>query len=291
MDLPGAIERFSDTGQEVDELISGSVARLEDVARAFAVANPEIVILLAAHSSEGRGLVPSAEADPFTATATNVLGLLNTLTIAGERRTPRVVWASSTTVYAEAGRYAGPVDEESLVGPQSVYAASKVYGEQLIRTFRTSFDVEGVAVRPTLIWGPGIQYRGVQAALGDMVIAACTSEPTTVPAGSELWDLIYVKDAARALCDAATAASVPSVVTVSGYSASLDQVRQAVLDVAPDAPISIAGDAPHLGFPLVSDSSEASIGFTPKHDLPASIADFMATEQGVSRQNNRKEER
>jgi len=270
-DRPGSREA---SAGEV-RVIEGSVAEGSDLEAAVAEIHPAVIIHLAAFGAPGKGLVVSAEGDPRAATVTNVTGLVNTLEIAGRERT-RVVWASSTTVYAPADRYDGVVDESDLVGPRSVYAATKVLGEQLIRTYRDRHGVEAAAVRPTLVWGPGLQYRGVQAALGDMLESAADASPVTVPSGAEPWDLIYVKDAALSLVVMALADSIPPVVTMTGYVAAIDDVREEVLAQVPDAPISVEGAAPLLGFPLVDPGISQSIGFAPEYDLSRSVADYLA---------------
>ncbi len=269
-DRPGALS----TTARIDR-IEGSVGRTDDVAGAVESTNPDVIFNLAAFGHGGKGLVASGELDPRAAVETNVIGLINTLE-AARRFGCRVVWTSSTTPYAPADHYPGTVAEDDLVGPRSTYAATKVLGEQLIRTYRDHHGVDAVAVRPTLVWGPGILYRGVQAALGDMVEAAVGSA-VTVPSGDEPWDLIYVKDAALALATVARADWLPPVVTVTGYVASVDDVRDAVLSVEPAARIAVAGTAPVLGFPLVDTAAAGALGFTAEYDLTRSVADYLAS--------------
>ncbi len=278
LDRPGAPVPPDGAPGRARRYLEGSVSQRDDVERAFDDCEPEVVVHLAAFGAGGRGLVPSAEAHPEEATQTNVLGLVHCLEAVKRRAGVRFVWASSTTVYAPAERYRHTVDEDALVGPRSLYAASKVFGEQLIRTYRDHHGVDAVAVRPTLVWGPGIQYRGVQAALGDLVEAAASGGETVVPGSDEPWDLIYVKDAARALVFAAGVGAPPPVLTATGYVASIDQVRHCVLAAIPDASITVTGDGPRLGFPLVDDSTARSLGFVPEYDLDSSVADYLAAE-------------
>lgn len=279
LDRPGApAPSVTESGYSA-ALIEGSVTNRADVDAAFEAASPDVVLLLAAYSTGRRGLVVSGELHPEAATMTNVVGLLNTLETAKAARIRRLVWTSSTTVYASADRYPDSVDESDLVNPRSLYAASKVFGEQLVRTYRDHHQLDVVAIRPTLVWGPGIQYRGVQAALGEMIYSAASGKPVTVTANSEPWDLIYVKDAASALVAAMSAEVVPPLVITNGYTASIDDVRDAILDQVPDAPITVAGAGPRLDFPLVDSASAESFGFSPRYELAASVADYLATER------------
>lgn len=195
----------------------------------------------------------------------------------------RVLWSSSTTVYGKSQHYPeGDVDEQSLLGPNSVYAATKVAGEQLIRTYR-SRGVDATAIRPTLVWGPGIRYRGAQAGLGDMVEAAATGESATVAALTEPWDLLYVADVGRVFAHLASMPSLPEVLIANGYQASVDDVRHAITELRPDAPITVSGEASPLGLPYMRTDAIRGHGYVPRYDLHSSIADYLS----VAAQNGR----
>src|SRR5699024_6535507 len=111
----------------------GSVADLDTVRHAINKSNADTIVLLASFATNGMVLVKSAEKNPQLALEVNVFGLLNVLQSAASRKNCRVLWMSSTTVYGQASCYNGTlVSEEDLVQPQSIYAATKVLGEQLI---------------------------------------------------------------------------------------------------------------------------------------------------------------
>lgn len=255
----------------------GSVTDRHTLEEAVAEARAETIIVLASYSHRGLGLGKSAEQNPPGAVDVNVHGLLHILEIAARRPGTRVLWLSSTTVYGPTASYTAPkVSEDSLLAPGSVYAATKVLGEQLIRTYRTTHGVRATAVRPTLIWGPGLRYRGVQSCLGDMVDAGVEGREVTVPDSTEPWDLLYVRDAGRAVAWL-TEQDLGPIVLVNGYQASVRQVREAVLQAAPETPIHVAGTAPWLNVPAVDDRMIRRAGFTPRFDLARSIRDYMAT--------------
>lgn len=268
---PPAVETSG--GEPGPVWVEGSVLSAHDVETAFSTAEPDVVYHIAAHSTSGLGLVKSSDIDPGPSIAIAVDGLLNALNTARSGFRGRFVWTSSTTVFGPASAYDGPADEHSLIAPRSVYAASKALCEQIIETYRRTHDVDAVAVRPTLVWGPGLVYRGIQSVLSDMVEAAVSHRAVTVPASDEPWDLIYVKDAARALTVVARSASPPDRVIVNGYVASLDQHRKAVLAQVPDAPIDVAGAGPDLDVPLVDSSTAERMGYHPTFGLDAALED------------------
>ena len=262
------------------EFRAGSVVMQEEVKNIFEDIKPEIVIFLAAFGSESKGLVPSSEQYPHLAVETNILGLVNILREC-KKIAARLIWTSSTTVFGPAECYSGNVVEESLVGPKSVYAASKVFCEQLIRTYRLQHGIDAVAIRPTLVWGPGIQYRGIQAPFCDMVEAFAFGKTASVPYNDELWDLIYVKDVARAIALIIQTKKLPIVITVTGYVISIDEFREYILRRKKSTPIIVEGIGKKLDLPLVDTSKAELIGFNRFFDVSTSIDDYIS-EKGIN---------
>lgn len=255
----------------------GSVTEARHVEEAVAESRPDTIIVLASYAHHGLGLLRSAEQNPAGAIEVNVAGLMNVLDVAVRRTGTQFVWLSSTTVYGEAARYgATAVSEDSLLSPRSTYAATKVLGEQLLRTYRSTHGLNATAVRPTLVWGPGLRYVGVQSCLGDMVAAAADGRELTVGDGTELWDLLYVRDAGRAVAWLA-GRDIGPVVIVNGYQASVRQVREAVLAAVPDANIHVDGAMPDLDVPPVDDRLMRASGFRPEFDLAGSVEDYLTS--------------
>lgn len=276
LDLHG-LERGEDTGSAVVQH-RGSVTDPSLLRDAIGAAQPDLIVVLASYGGGGVGLLRSAERDPRAAVDVNVVGLLNVLEASRSLPDVRVIWFSSTTVYGPAEHYVGGLaDETSLVLPGSVYGASKVMGEQLIRTYRANYGVSAVAVRPTLVWGPGIRYYGVQSGLNTIVEAAASGAPIEVPDCIEEWDLLYVRDAGRAVTWLVSAPDVEPVVLVNGYSATIRTVRDVVQAQVPGARINFHGVRPPLGYPKVRDQLARNAGFAPAFDLPGSVADYLIT--------------
>ncbi|WP_067885933.1 NAD-dependent epimerase/dehydratase family protein [Actinomadura chibensis] len=276
-DRPGSTPPPRPRGAHRYGRYEGSVTDRGALEEAVADAGADAIVVLASYSHGGLGLAKAAEQNPPAAVEVNVRGLLHVLEIAARRPGTRVVWLSSTTVYGPTDRYAATgVSEDALLAPGSVYAATKVLGEQLVRTYRTAHGVRATAVRPTLVWGPGLRYRGVQSCLGDLADAAAHGREATVPDSDEPWDLLYVRDAGRAVAWL-TGRDLGPVVLVNGYRASVRQVREAVLRAVPGAPVRVAGAAPRLNVPPVDDGRIRRAGFVPEFDLARSVYDYVAT--------------
>lgn len=261
------------------ERIDGDVrepARLIEAVLAF---RPDVVLHLAAYGGGGLGLVKAAQAEPVRAVEVNVVGFLNTLETCRICGVRRLVWTSSTAQLGPVERYGtAVVDEDAPTYPVSLYGATKVMAEHLARHYRQAFGMEIVGMRPTVVYGPGLWYRGVAAAIADMIAAAAAGRPCRVQDPGEEWDLLYVKDAAEALYTLATAPFAgPDLVHVSSHRASLGGMAAAVLRRVPDAPIAVESGGNRLGIPFVDTARARRWGIAPRYDLDAAIADYIAT--------------
>jgi UDP-glucose 4-epimerase len=97
--------------------------------------------------------VPRSVADPLGCNTANVTGTLHVLVAAAkQKRKPRVVYASSSSVYGE--RPDLPKREDQPTAPISPYAASKVAGELYASVWSRLFGVETVGLRYFNVFGP-----------------------------------------------------------------------------------------------------------------------------------------
>lgn len=274
--VPGA-DLLADLGERVVR-IDGDVREPARLIEAVLVFRPDVVLHLAAYGGSGTGLVKAAQADPVRAVEVNVVGFLNTLEACRICRVPRLVWTSSTAQLGAAERYGAPVvDEDAPTFPASLYGATKVMAEHLARHYRQAFGMEIAGMRPTVVYGPGLWYRGVARAIAELVSAAAAGRPCRLADPSEEWDLLYVKDAAEALYILATAPYAgPELVHVSSHRASLGGMAAAVLRQAPGAPITVEPGGTRLGIPFVETGRARQWGIAPHFDLDAAVADYIA---------------
>jgi nucleoside-diphosphate-sugar epimerase len=163
---------------------------------------------------------------------------------------PRLVYASSSSVYGTATTY--PVDVGRLPAPESPYGVTKLAGEHLCSLYARTWGVPTVSLRYFTVFGPRQRpdmaiHRLVRAALDG------TSFPL-LGDGSQVRDFTFVEDVVDANILAATADIAPGlVVNVAGGSARalrdvIDEVecltgRTIDLESHPPAP----GDVPRTG--------------------------------------------
>ncbi len=144
------------------EVIRGDITRLATAER---VARGVRVIF---HQAAMRS-VPRSVKDPLGANANNVTGTLNILEGARRARVPRVVYASSSSVYGD--RPDLPKREEQPPQPISPYAVSKTAAEMYAGVWSRLFGVETVGLRYFNVFGPRQDPRSEYAAVIPRFIA------------------------------------------------------------------------------------------------------------------------
>ena len=96
--------------------------------------------------------VPRSVADPLGANDNNVTGTLQVFEAARRAGVPRVVYASSSSVYGD--RPELPKREDQPPAPISPYAVSKAAGEQYVQVWHLLYGVETVGLRYFNVFGP-----------------------------------------------------------------------------------------------------------------------------------------
>jgi len=128
----------------------------------------------------------------------NVGGTFNVFRACVEANVKKIVHASSSSVYGE-GLYL-PTDEDHPFNNDLFYGATKVAGEQLLRSFHKAYGLEYVILRYLNVYGPhqasGSAYMDVIAHFANRIEAG---EPPRIEGdGSQTLDMVYVADCARA---------------------------------------------------------------------------------------------
>jgi UDP-glucose 4-epimerase len=128
----------------------------------------------------------------------NVIGTFNVFQACVDAKVKKIVHASSSSVYGE-GLYL-PTDEDHPFNNDLFYGATKVAGEQLLRSFHKAYGLEYVILRYLNVYGPhqasGSAYMDVIAHFANRIEAG---EPPRIEGdGSQTLDMVYVGDCARA---------------------------------------------------------------------------------------------
>jgi UDP-glucuronate 4-epimerase len=146
-----------------------------------------------------------ARDDPLRIVRTNIDATALLLDLARRSRMRRFVFCSSIGVYGNVGP--DTITEDTPRRPTSVYGASKVAGESLVRAFAAEYGLSGVSVRPSRVYGP---YRRGDCVIGAMIRDAEAGRTTVIPCDPEfLYHYVYVEDVADALVAALEATELP----------------------------------------------------------------------------------
>ena len=127
------------------EIIRGDIRDLAALERAAAGVGAIL------HQAAMRS-VPRSVADPLGANDNNVTGTLQVFEAARRAGVPRVVYASSSSVYGD--RPELPKREDQVPAPISPYAVSKLAGEQYGQVWHRLYGVETVGLRYFNVFGP-----------------------------------------------------------------------------------------------------------------------------------------
>lgn len=250
------------------EFVEGDV-RDEDVVEAT-VADADYVFHQAAIPS-----VPKSIDDPKSTTDVNCSGTANVLSACRDAGTEGFVMASSCAVYGSTGEL--PKRETSPVDPESPYALSKFYGEQLALEYAEHHGLDAVPLRYFNVYGPRQDPSGPYAAVIPKFIELMLAgeRPTVFGDGEQTRDFVFVEDVVQANLLAATGDVAGEVINVgagerTSLNALVDEIN-AVLEteIEPIYDDPRPGDIRHSG----SDASKAHelLGFEQRVDLREGI--------------------
>jgi UDP-glucose 4-epimerase len=143
--------------------------------------------------------VPRSIADPLGCNAANVTGTLHIFHAAAQqKKRPRVVYASSSSVYGE--RPDLPKRESQPTAPISPYAASKVAGELYGSVWHRLFGVETVGLRYFNVFGPRQDPKSEYAAvIPRFILWASEGQPLQIHGdGTQSRDFTYIDNVVSA---------------------------------------------------------------------------------------------
>jgi len=274
-------------GSTIDKLIEqyggdrvrfvyGSI--LEPAALDDAVTGSNYVFHLAAMGSVPRSLI-----EPERCMQVNTIGTMRVAQAARNASVNRWVFAASSSAYGNDPQL--PKVETHLVNPVSPYAASKLAGEFIVRTWSASFGLPGVSLRYFNVFGSeqraDNQYAAVVASFMNKTCQG--KRPTIYGDGEQSRDFTHVTNAVNATMLAGIAEG-----NFTGQAVNVGTGRQTTVntlaheiaklfdreDITPEYEESRQGDVPHS----VADISLAGrlLGYEPITTLEEGLAETIA---------------
>jgi nucleoside-diphosphate-sugar epimerase len=198
----------------------------------------------------------------------NVLGTQRLLEATKHAGTPKVVYASSSSVYGNAAAY--PTNETDLPRPHSPYGVTKLAAEHLCNLYAANWGVPTVSLRYFTVYGP---RQRPDMAFHRLIEAALTGASFPLYGdGSAIRDFTFVGDAVNANLAAAAADCEPGTVVniAGGSSIAMRDLLELATDVVGQAPVierlaNQPGDVARTGGTI--DRAKQLLGWEPSTDI------------------------
>jgi|AntDeeMetageno50_2_1112565.scaffolds.fasta_scaffold00853_6 nucleoside-diphosphate-sugar epimerase len=274
----GTQSNLSNAGEPF-ELIEGDLRN--ETALETAIEGVDVVFHHAAAIS-----VPESVEHPARTTDVNCTGTAKLLEAARNEGVDRVILASSAAVYGSDVEI--PVSEAAPTVPESPYALSKRYTEQLALQYAEQYELDAVALRYFNVFGPRQDPEGEYAAVIPQFIQlmADGQRPVIYGDGEQSRDFVHVDDVVAANIAAATAGCDGEIFNVAGGSRitinELVEIINGVLgtDLQPTYDDPRPGDVRHSQASI--SKAESMLGYSPAVGLEAGLRETATQFKQVS---------
>lgn len=234
------------------------------------------------------GSVPRSLDNPISTHDHNVNGFLNIMWAARERAVPRVVFASSSSVYGDNSDL--PKLEDAIGNPLSPYALTKSINEQYARVFARNYGLGSIGLRYFNVFGrrqdPSGAYAAVIPKWIDRLLSGGSVE--IYGDGETSRDFCYIANVVQANILAATTDNPDAVGTVyniaCGATTSLNELfRSIVRELVARGRLSGSVDAIYSDFRKgdirnsLADISRARslLGYEPTHTMAQGLEECI----------------
>ncbi len=178
-------------GKSYFELVEGSIVEKD-------IANRAVQGVDAVINMVGKGDLAKSVENPITYHETNLTGNLNLLVAASKNKIKKFIFASSGAVYAAS--VTGVISEDSLLGPDSPYGATKVCSEVYNSAFNRVYGMECISFRFFNVYGPRRENSTYGGAVTNFMLNVMKGKDVTIFGnGEDKRDYVYVKDIASAV--------------------------------------------------------------------------------------------
>lgn len=231
LDLPEQIQRVRHAIPDGVRVFYGSILDRSTIREA--IEECEAIAHLAAYLGVAR-----TEANRLRTLEINIEGTRNILDVALQHGVSRVVFASSSEVYGEPVE--NPVHERSMTQGKTVYAVSKLAGEELCRAYTQRYPrLEHVILRLFNTYGP---YQVARFVVPRFIWNVLHDQPPIVYGnGDQIRSYCYASDTAWAIAEALVRSEAANDVLNIGNSAQ----PLSLLELA-EQTIRIAGKSGHV---------------------------------------------
>jgi nucleoside-diphosphate-sugar epimerase len=229
-------------------------------------------------------LTPASRANPRKAMQVNIVGTNNVLEAAKtlDEQVERVSWASSLAVYAPDEEYdVDSVSESELLGPETLYGATKVYNEHQAEHYQEQYDISTVGIRPTLVYGP-YRMTGITH-ITDIIEQPARGESYSMDHGDQIMDWVHIEDVADAFKLATFAPEEDlsqQVYNISGERGTIREAAGIVKDLLPGVDLTITDDGSYSwNFKVDRCAAEEDLGYEPTYKMRNGFRHYIKSVQ------------
>ncbi len=219
--------------------------------------------------------------EPRLALEVLVDGTFNVLEAAARAKVPRLVAASSASVYGQAENFP-TTERHHPYNNDTFYGAAKTFNEGMLRAFRAMYGTNYVALRYFNVYGPRMDVHGAytEVLVRWMERIADGLPPLIFGTGDQTMDFVFTRDIARAnLLAAASGINEGTYNIASGTETSLLGLAEALLRVmGSDLEVELGPERAVNGVARrLADTSEAQrdLGFTAQVGLEEGLRSLV----------------
>ncbi|MSQ60037.1 MAG: SDR family oxidoreductase [Betaproteobacteria bacterium] len=206
--------------------------------------------------------VPFCKADPIAGAIVNVVGTVNVFETARKLGIKRIAYASSIAAH-------GAMEGHGTL--PTLYGAYKHCNEQTAIVYAQDWGVGSVGLRPGVVYGVG-RDQGLTSKTTVAVLAAAANRPYTVPfRGPVSW--LHAGEVASAFIRAVSKDLTGApVFDINGVATTVEDSMAIVRAIAPQANISVSGEALPFPMSLSDEPVRKHLGNYGSVPLPEGIA-------------------
>ena len=170
--------------------------------------------------------------EPRDAVEVNIVGTYNVVEAAQEAGVKKLVYSSSASVYGEA--LFSPMTEDHPFNNKTMYGATKIAGEQFLRTFHSQHGMDFVGLRYMNVYGPRMDYKGTYVSVIMKVLDRIKAgePPIIFGDGTQSYDFVHVEDVARANVLAAKSSATDEFFNVGmGVETTINELVRSLLEL------------------------------------------------------------
>jgi len=167
---------------------------------------------------------------PRAAFKVNIEGTFNVLEACMENKVKKFIFSSSASVYGNAVEM--PMTENHPYNNRTFYGATKIAGEHMCRAFNERDGLDYVGLRYMNVYGPRQDYKGAYTTVIMKILDRLDQglPPIIYGDGSQSYDFIYVRDAARANVCALTSDATDAFYNIGiGVKTSIRELAELIL--------------------------------------------------------------